>query len=159
MLGHANSLTMNKPLYATINDVKGDDTFFRDLYTRVVTTNPNFDGLGTQGLGKNARLTLDDGPGGKECYVDFCERFPALKGKIALEAQTIEQSSPIDKPENATGPLPEILNFGVSKGIQCFELYPAEWFVAYDTSNSFYADYGATYRNALNNIATRLKCN
>ncbi|MGK7899622.1 MAG: hypothetical protein AB4372_39915 [Xenococcus sp. (in: cyanobacteria)] len=109
-------------------------------------------GIGTQGLTKNA---LNLYAQGKNCYADWCNLFKKYDETTILEVQTAAQSNPADK--GRVGPLPPLLDFGLAKGVDIFELYQAEWFVANDPNHHLHKKYGATYRQALQEAAEKLK--
>ena len=109
-------------------------------------------GIGTQGLTKNA---LNLYAQGKNCYADWCNLFKKYDETTILEVQTAAQSNPADK--GRVGPLPPLLDFGLAKGVDIFELYQAEWFVANDSTHHHYKKYGASYRQALQEAAAKLK--
>ena len=109
-------------------------------------------GIGTQGLTKNA---LNLYAQGKNCYADWCNLFEKYDEKTVLEVQTAAQSNPADK--GRVGPLPALLDFGLARGVDIFELYQAEWFVANDPDHHLYQKYGASYRQALQEAAEELK--
>ncbi len=109
-------------------------------------------GIGTQGLTQRA-IALDRQ--GKTCYADWCNLFPRYNHQTLLEVQTAAQSNPAGK--GRVGSLPPLLEFGLSKGVDIFELYQAEWFVANDPNHHLHKKYGKTYREALDRAAAALR--
>lgn len=109
-------------------------------------------GIGTQGLTKNA---LNLYAQGKNCYADWCNLFKQYEDTTILEVQTAAQSNPANK--GRVGPLPALLDFGLAKGVDIFELYQAEWFVANDPNHHLHQKYGASYRQALQAAAEQLR--
>ena len=69
--------------------------------------------------------------------------------------QTAAQSNPASK--GRVGPLPPLLKFGLERGVDIFELYQAEWFVANDPNHHLHKKYGASYKKALEEAALALK--
>ena len=111
-------------------------------------------GIGTQGLTKKA-IALDNSD--RPCYADWCDLFPQYDPQVPLEVQTAAQSNPAGK--GRVGPLPPLLEFGLSKGVDIFELYQAEWFVANDPNHHLYRKYGRVYRETLQKAAAALRTN
>ena len=109
-------------------------------------------GIGTQGLTKNA---LNLYAQGKNCYADWCNLFKQYDDTTILEVQTAAQSNPANK--GRVGPLPALLDFGLAKGVDIFELYQAEWFVANDPNHHLHQKYGESYRQALKAAAAQLR--
>ena len=109
-------------------------------------------GIGTQGLTKGAIALYNNG---KDCYADWCDLFPQYDPQVPLEVQTAAQSNPAGK--GRVGSLPPLLEFGLSKGVDIFELYQAEWFVANDPNHHLHKRYGKSYRQALEAAAAALK--
>ncbi len=109
-------------------------------------------GIGTQGLTKNALNLYNQG---KTCYADWCSLFEQYDPKVVLEVQTAAQSNPTNR--GRVGALPPLLNFGLARGVDIFELYQAEWFVANDPNHHLHKKYGASYKQALEETASILR--
>ncbi len=105
-------------------------------------------GIGTQGLTENAINLFNQG---KTCYADWCVLFEKYDPKVVLEVQTAAQSNPAGK--GRVGFLPNLLEFGLERGVDIFELYQAEWFVANDPNHHLHKKYGAIYKKALEDAA------
>lgn len=109
-------------------------------------------GIGTQGLTQNAIALSEQN---KPCYADWCNLFQQYDPVVPLEVQTAAQSNPAGK--GRVGPLPPLLDFGLAHGVDIFELYQAEWFVANDPNHHLHKQYGESYRQALKSAAAALK--
>ena len=109
-------------------------------------------GIGTQGLTKNAINLFNRR---KPCYADWCALFKKYDPRVVVEVQTAAQSNPANR--GRVGPLPPLLKFGLKRGVDVFELYQAEWFVANDRNHHLYKRYGARYRKALKETASILR--
>ena len=109
-------------------------------------------GIGTQGLTERAIALYEQD---RSCYADWCNLFPKYDPKVPLEVQTAAQSNPAGK--GRVGPLPPLLDFGLKKGVDIFELYQAEWFIANDPDHHLHKKYGKSYREALDRAAANLK--
>ncbi len=148
-LDFLNSLNTNKPILVTINNYGKSTAIAKEMAAYAADTGL---GIGTQGLTQRA-IALDRQ--GKTCYADWCNLFPQYNQKTLLEVQTAAQSNPAGK--GRVGPLPPLLEFGLAKGVDIFELYQAEWFVANDPQHHLHKKYGKTYREALDRAAAALK--
>ena len=143
------SLETDKTILVTINNYGKSYDIAREVAAHAAEK--GF-GIGTQGLTKNA---LNLHAQGKDCYADWCDLFEQYDHKVVLEVQTAAQSNPANK--GRVGPLPPLLDFGLERGVDIFELYQAEWFVANDPNHHLYKKYGASYRKALQEAAEQLK--
>jgi hypothetical protein len=150
MMDYVASLKSRKYINMTMNDVIGDPTYYKDFMERAV--GHGF-GIGMQGLVATGEPAYK---AGKRCYADWCNVYPALRGKVALEAQTASGSSPDSSTRQ--GPLKSQVNFAIRQGVQILELYPVEWFIANNPNNPFHAKYGEEYRATLKDIHQRLNC-
>ncbi len=143
------TLKTPKTILVTINNYGKSTEIAKKL--AAAAANKGF-GLGTQGLTKNAINLFNQG---KTCYADWCILFEQYDPKVVLEVQTAAQSNPAGK--GRVGPLPPLLKFGLERGVDIFELYQAEWFVANDPNHHLHKKYGASYRKALQEAALKLK--
>jgi len=143
------SIETDKTILVTINNYGKSYDVAREV--AAYAADKGF-GIGTQGLTKNALNLYEQG---KNCYADWCNLFEKYDPKTLLEVQTAAQSNPANK--GRVGPLPELLDFGLARGVDVFELYQAEWFVANDPNHHLYKKYGASYRQALEEAAEQLK--
>jgi hypothetical protein len=150
MMDYVASLKSRKYINMTMNDMLGDSTYYKDFMNKAVS---HGFGIGMQGLvgySENQFLTK------KRCYADWCNIYPSLKGKVALEVQTAANSSPDSTTRQ--GPLFRQVDFAIRQGAQILELYPFEWFVAFNPQNGFHKKYGDEYQRALKDFHKRLQC-
>lgn len=143
------TLDTPKTILVTINNYGQSDEVARKVAAAAVAKGL---GIGTQGLTKNAINLYNQG---KNCYADWCNLFKKYDPKVVLEVQTAAQSNPAN--QGRVGPLPPLLQFGLEKGVDIFELYQAEWFVANDPNHHLSKKYGASYRQALAESASILQ--
>jgi len=148
-LDFLSSLNTSKPILVTINNYGKSTAIAQEM--AAYAANQGL-GIGTQGLTQRA-IALDQQ--GKTCYADWCNLFPQYNQKTLLEVQTAAQSNPAGK--GRVGSLPPLLEFGLAKGVDIFELYQAEWFVANDPQHHLHKKYGKTYREALEQAAAALR--
>jgi hypothetical protein len=160
-IDRSNNRPQKKPLFVTINQSRG----ISDLQGLIADKcKANKFGLGTQGLAKGAvekDAGLNGGP--TTCYASWCSIFDRtdIRGAIPLEGQTTGQSSPSDG--NKVGALGNIVTLAFANGIQVLELYPREWFIAYNPNDPLYDDgpqgndYGTQYRRILDDAAAQLR--
>ncbi len=142
-------LQTDKTILVTINNYGKSKDIAREI--AAYAAQEGF-GIGTQGLTERA-IALDESD--KICYADWCNLFPKYDSQVPLEVQTAAQSNPAGK--GRVGPLPPLLDFGLTKGVDIFELYQAEWFVANDPNHHLHKKYGKQYRQALDKAAAALK--
>jgi hypothetical protein len=142
------SLNSPKTILITINEFGNSDKIAQTVAAAAVAK--GF-GIGIQGLTENA-ITLY--AQGEPCYADWCDLFEKYQGEIPLELQTAAQSNPAER--GRVGFLPDLLEFGLERGVQIFELYQAEWFVANDPNHHLHEKYGAIYKSALQKAARAL---
>lgn len=109
-------------------------------------------GFGSQGLEKSdltAQITTANWKG----------LFAEYKAKgVPLELQTIGPSCPSgacagNANQQATGPLPPLLEFATANGATVIEIYTADWLIAFDPQNADHAKYGAAYAAAIEKAA------
>jgi len=99
--------------------------------------------IGSQGLSME---DMRNDQSGAPCAADWCRNFHKARGKVALELQNLKASNP-----DRSGPIGsevDLLPFALKMGAQIFEIYPEDWFVAYDPSNPDYAQYHQEYQRA-----------
>ena len=143
------TLKTSKTIFVTINNYGNAYDISRKLAAAAVAK--GF-GIGTQGLTKNAINLFNRR---KPCYADWCALFKKYDPRVVVQVQTAAQSNPANK--GRVGPLPPLLKFGLKRGVDVFELYQAEWFVANDRNYHLYKRYGASYRKALRDTASTLR--
>lgn len=148
-LNFLSTLETPKTILVTINNYGQSRKIAREIAAYAAD---NGFGIGTQGLTKRAIALAEKD---KSCYADWCNLFPKYDPKVLLEVQTAAQSNPAGK--GRVGPLPPLLDFGLEKGVDIFELYQAEWFVANDPDHHLHKKYGKSYRKALSKAAAALK--
>lgn len=148
-LDFLSTLETPKTILVTINNYGKSDAIAKEI--AAYAADKGF-GIGTQGLTKGAIALYNNG---KDCYADWCDLFPQYDPLVPLEVQTAAQSNPAGK--GRVGPLPPLLEFGLEKGVDIFELYQAEWFVANDPNHHLHKKYGKSYRQALEAAAAALK--
>lgn len=100
-------------------------------------------GFGSQGLQQSDITAFN---AGKPCGVNWCANFQRFVGKVPLELQTIAASDPTGA---GTGSLADLLPFGLQLGARNFEVYWADWLIAYDPGYPGYAQYHVAYQQAL----------
>jgi hypothetical protein len=99
--------------------------------------------IGSQGLSME---DMRNDQSGTPCAADWCRNFHKARGKVALELQNLKASNP-----DRSGPIGsevDLLPFALKMGAQIFEIYPEDWFVAYDPENPYYAQYHQEYQRA-----------
>lgn len=148
-LNFLSTLQTPKTILVTINNYGNSKDLAREM--AAYAAKEGF-GIGTQGLTEKA-IALDKA--GETCYADWCSLFPQYDSQVLLEVQTAAQSNPAGK--GRVGYLPDLLNFGLGKGVDIFELYQAEWFVANDPKHHLHKKHGKDYRQALEKAAAVLK--
>lgn len=103
-------------------------------------------GLYTVGFGSEG-LAVKDVAGDPACSDDWCDLFASYKGKTALALRPADHT--LDD-------FTSIVPFAVSHHVNALEIDYADWLVAYDATNPYYATYGASYRAALEAAASAL---
>jgi hypothetical protein len=83
---------------------------------------------------------------GVPCHVDWCANFEKAQGKVPLELQTLEETNP-DR-AGPIGSMVDLLPFAMQLHTQIFEIYPEDWYVAYDPSDPDYAQHHEEYQRA-----------
>ncbi len=96
-------------------------------------------GIGNQGWRESDGTTTASGV----CAADYCALFPAARGDVPLELQTVLASDPDNTTMNpATGDLFVMLPDALGRGVQIFELYADDLLCAFDSA--FNGDTNAT---------------
>jgi hypothetical protein len=142
MLDYEKSLKSPKQLMVGINTFgQPPDLSFADA----VAERAIDDGIaiGSQGL---AEADMRNHESGAACAVDWCRNFEKARGKVPLELQTLKASNP-DR-GGRIGSIVDLLPFALKLGTQIFEIYPEDWFVAYDPSSPEYGQYHEEYQRA-----------
>jgi hypothetical protein len=83
---------------------------------------------------------------GSPCAVDWCRNFRRAQGKVALELQTRKASNP-DR-SGPIGSMVDLLPFALRMKTQILEIYPEDWYVAYDPSSPDYEQHHQEYQKA-----------
>jgi hypothetical protein len=94
-------------------------------------------------------LTMEDERNeehGSPCAVDWCRNFHRFQGKVALELQTRKDSDPSGS--GVVGSMVDLLPFALRMKTQILEIYPEDWYVAYDPSAPDYEQYHQQYQQA-----------
>ena len=104
-------------------------------------------GIGIQGLAKD---DVDAYSRGAPCKGDWCAAFDKFHGKAPLELQTLSKT---EAGGSGTGSLVDLLQFGLQRHAQIFELYLQDWLVAYDPGDPLYGEFHADYQRGLESTA------
>jgi hypothetical protein len=174
-----------KPIVVTINDFSTldsiDKTKFPNLIAEEATNDYTVDGVDFPklGLGVQGATTadIDKYNKGEKCYADWCAIFDrAMNLGLPLQLQTPLHSGvngrpgPLQSFEECkrermnngiygctnTGNMADLIDFSLSRGVNAFELYSYEWFVANDKGwvndppeLNWHQIYGQEYSDAL----------
>jgi hypothetical protein len=143
MMDYEKSLGSERQLMIGINPIgrPPDPDFPRSIAERAVRDGI---GLGCQGWGA---ADVEAHASGAACMAGWCEAFERFRGKVPLQLQTIAPSNPERSGE--TGSLVDLLPFGLKLHAQIFEIYLADWLIAYDPDDPKYAQYHAEYQQAI----------
>lgn len=142
MLDYEKSLKFPKQLMVGINTFgQPPDLSFADAVAERAIDNGI--AIGSQGL---SEADMRNHESGEPCAVDWCRNFEKARGKVPLELQTLKASNP-DR-GGRIGSMVDLLPFALKMGTQIFEIYPEDWFVAYDPSSPEYAQYHQEYQRA-----------
>lgn len=142
MLDYEKSLNSPKQLMVGINTFgrPPDTSFAEAVADRAIE---NGIAIGSQGL---SAMDMRNEESGQPCGADWCRNFHKGRGKVPLELQTLKASNP-DR-GGPIGSMVDLLPFALKMGTQIFEIYPEDWFVAYDPSSPQYAQYHQEYQRA-----------
>jgi putative Ig domain-containing protein len=81
------------------------------------------------------------------CSADWCNLWALYTGRVPLELQTIDLSSPEGNPP--VGSLVTILPFAVEHDTTIMEIYTDDWLLGFDPNYPKYSTYGAAYAAAI----------
>lgn len=142
MLDYEKSLNSPKQLMVGINTFgqPPDVGFAQAVADRAIE---NGIGIGSQGL---SATDMRNEESGSPCAADWCRNFHKAQGKVPLELQSLKASNP-DR-AGPIGSIVDLLPFALKLGTQIFEIYPDDWFVAYDPSSPQYEQYHQEYQRA-----------
>jgi hypothetical protein len=142
MLDYEKSLNSPKQLMVGINSFgQPEDLGFADAVAERAARNGI--AFGSQSL------SVDDEENeqrGRPCAVDWCRNFHRWQGKVALELQTRKASNPDHS--GIIGSMVELVPFALRMKTQILEIYPEDWYVAYDPSSPEYEQHHEEYQRA-----------
>jgi hypothetical protein len=142
MLDYEKTLNSAKQLMVGINSFgQPEDLGFADAVAERAARNGI--AFGSQSL------TMEDERNeehGSPCAVDWCRNFHRFQGKVALELQTRKDSDPSGS--GIVGSMVDLLPFALRMKTQILEIYPEDWYVAYDPSAPDYEQYHQQYQQA-----------
>ena len=142
MLDYERSLKSPKQLMVGINTFgEPPDLGFADAVAERAMNNGI--AFGSQSLSEEDARNEESG---SPCAVDWCRNFHKAQGKVALELQTRKASNP-DK-SGIIGSMVDLLPFALRMRTQILEIYPEDWYVAYDPSSPDYAQHHEEYQRA-----------
>ncbi len=116
-------------------------------------------GFGMEGLQASDAAAIS---AGQPCGTsNWCAVFTQFAGTVPLHLQTLYQSDPSGGPATGSepsgivrvGPLPPLLQAGLTVHAQIFELYAQDWLIAFDPQYPDYAQYHAGYAQAIDSAA------
>ena len=116
-------------------------------------------GFGMEGLQASDAVAISAGqPCGDS---NWCAVFTQFEGTVPLHLQTLYQSDPSGAPATGSeprgivrvGPLPPLLQAGLTVHAQIFKLYAQDWLIAFDPRYPDYAQYHAAYARAIASAA------
>jgi hypothetical protein len=99
--------------------------------------------IGSQGLSME---DMRNSQSGSPCAADWCRNFQKAQGKVPLELQSVKASNP-DR-NGPVGSMVDLVPFALKMKTQILEIYPVDWFVAYDPQNPYYGQYHEEYQRA-----------
>jgi hypothetical protein len=142
MLEYEKTLTGTKQLMVGINSFgHPEDLGFADAVAERAARNGI--AFGSQTL---AIEDMHSEENGSPCQVDWCRNFHRFKGHVALELQTRKESNPDGS--GVVGSMVDLVPFALKMGTQILEIYPEDWYVAYDPSSPDYEQHHADYQRA-----------
>jgi hypothetical protein len=100
-------------------------------------------GFGSEGLQESDITNYN---AGRHCGVDWCALFNQYAGQVPLELQTLFASDPTGA---GVGSLADLLPFAAQRHATSFEIYWADWLIAYDPAYPQYAQYHVAYQQAI----------
>jgi hypothetical protein len=112
-------------------------------------------GFGMEGLQASDAAAISAGtPCGAS---NWCAVFTQFAGTVPLHLQTLYQTDPSGAPATGSepagivrmGPLPPLLQAGLTVHAQIFELYTQDWLIAFDPQYPGYTEYHAAYAQAI----------
>jgi hypothetical protein len=142
MLDYEKSLNSQKQIMVGINTFgQPPDLGFADAVAEHATRSGI--AFGSQSLSVE---DLHNEENGSPCAVDWCRNFHKAQGRVALELQTRKASNP-DR-SGIIGSMVDLLPFAIRMKTQILEIYPEDWYVAYDPSSPDYAQHHEEYQHA-----------
>ncbi len=142
MLDFEKSLDSPKQLMVGINTFgRPEDLGFADAVAERAARNGI--AFGSQSLSMEDKHNEESG---SACAVDWCRNFHKFQGKVALELQTRKQSNPGGG--GLVGSMVELIPFALRMKTQILEIYPEDWYVAYDPSSPDYDQHHEEYQKA-----------
>ncbi|HYS30479.1 MAG TPA: hypothetical protein VEQ12_13405 [Candidatus Limnocylindria bacterium] len=116
-------------------------------------------GFGMEGLQASDAAAISAGQ--PCCDSNWCAVFTQFAGTVPLHLQTLYQSDPSGAPATGSeprgnvrvGPLPPLLQAGLTVHAQIFELYAQDWLIAFEPQHPGYAQYHAAYAQAIDSAA------
>lgn len=147
MLDYEKSLNSPKQLMVGINSFgQPEDLGFADAVAERAARNGI--AFGSQSLSVEDEQNEERG---SPCAVDWCRNFHRAQGKVALELQTRKASNP-DR-SGIIGSMVDLLPFALRMRTQIIEIYPEDWYVAYDPSSPDYEQHHLEYQKAYESAA------
>jgi hypothetical protein len=142
MLDFEKTLNSQKQLMVGINSFgQPEDLGFADAVAERAMRNGI--AFGSQSLSMEDSRNEESG---SPCAVDWCRNFHKFQGKVPLELQTRKASNPGGG--GLVGSMTELLPFAIRMKTQIIEIYPEDWYVAYDPSSPDYEQHHEEYRKA-----------
>jgi hypothetical protein len=142
MLDFEKTLNSQKQLMVGINSFgQPEDLGFADAVAERAMRNGI--AFGSQSLSMEDSRNEESG---SPCAVDWCRNFHKFQGKVPLELQTRKASNPGGG--GLVGSMTELLPFAIRMKTQIIEIYPEDWYVAYDPSSPDYEQHHEEYQKA-----------
>ena len=147
MLDYEKSLNSPKQLMVGINSFgQPPNLEFADAVAERAMRNGI--AFGSQGLSMEDAQKEESG---SACEVDWCKNFKKHQGVVALELQTRKASNPAR--DGMIGSMVDLLPFALRMHTQILEIYPEDWYIAYDPQSPDYAQYHEEYQRAYESAA------